>query len=148
MDDDQYFINQRLINAAKRGEEENVEEFVLDPENKVDINCTDSIGETSLHWAAKNNHAEVIKVLIRLKANVNAVQAGSLDTPLHKAAFKNNLDAIRILVVDGKANTNLKNKDDRTPLQLANDVECRKLLVPSVDTSVDDVVDEEDSDNE
>ncbi|KAK5583452.1 hypothetical protein RB653_005047 [Dictyostelium firmibasis] len=148
MDDDQYFINQRLINAAKRGEEESVEEFVLDTENKVDINCTDSIGETSLHWAAKNNHADVIKVLIRLKANVNVVQSSSLDTPLHKAAFKNNLDAVRALVIDGKANTNLKNSDGRTALQLANDVECRKLLTPTVDTSVDTVVDEEDSDNE
>ncbi|EGC33136.1 hypothetical protein DICPUDRAFT_49138 [Dictyostelium purpureum] len=148
MDDDQYFINQRLVNAAKRGEDESVEEFILDAENKVDINCVDSIGETSAHWAAKNNHADVLKVLIKYKANVNAVTASSNETPLHKAAYKNNLDAIRVLVIDGKADVSIKDKDGNTPLQIAKDVECRKLLVPRVDTSVDDPVDADDSDNE
>ncbi|KAF2073327.1 hypothetical protein CYY_005345 [Polysphondylium violaceum] len=148
MDSEQYIIDQRLINAAKRGEAESVEEYVLDKECPVDVNnAKDGMGETALHWAARNGYEEVIAVLLKFKANPNVLNRDQ-ETPLHKAAFKDHLEAIRVLVNVGKADVSLKNKNGETALQLAKDVECRKLLVPRVDTSVDDEYDEEDSDND
>ncbi|KYQ93926.1 hypothetical protein DLAC_04923 [Tieghemostelium lacteum] len=146
-DQEQYYTNLRLIDAAKRGESESVEEYILDPECKPDINAKDSNGDTPLHWAARNGHDDVIKVLVKYKADVNILN-NSKETPLHKAAWKNNLEAVRALVIDGRANVAILNKDGSTALQLAREVEVRKLLVPREDTSKDTEIDPEDSDNE
>eukprot|EP01132_Coremiostelium_polycephalum_P004694 gene4694-5862_t len=145
--DEQYYINARLINACKRGEEEDIEDIITDQEAKPDVNGKDSVGETALHYAARNGHDGIIRILIKHRANVNVLDKLE-ETPLHKAAWKNQVEAIRALVEVGKANVSLKNKDGSTPLQLAKDEAARKLLVPRPVITEDTVVDEEDSDRE
>ncbi|GAM26304.1 hypothetical protein SAMD00019534_094790 [Acytostelium subglobosum LB1] len=147
--DEQFIINSRLIDAAKRGEEESLEAFILDPENKVNINAKDAIGQTALMWAAKNGYDDIIRILIKYRAGLN-VQDPLGETAAHKAAYKDNVPCIKALVDTGKIDLTLQNKNGQTPLNLAKSEEARKLLVPkAVYTSDDeDESDPEDSDNE
>ena len=48
-----------FIEAAKRGNEDQLEELLAAGEN---INQVDSLGNTALHWAASGGHVEAIKV--------------------------------------------------------------------------------------
>eukprot|EP01133_Synstelium_polycarpum_P007876 gene7876-9246_t len=123
------FLQVKLIDAAKRGEEDSLEAFILDKENKVNINAKDSIGQTALHWACRNGHDGIVRILIKYRANLNILDPQN-ETPIHKAAWKNHVDTIRPLVETGKIDLTIKNKDGNTPLQMAKDENARRLLVP------------------
>ncbi|EFA83081.1 hypothetical protein PPL_03869 [Heterostelium album PN500] len=149
MSDEQWVVNNRLIDAAKRGEEDSLEAFILDQENKVNINAKDAVGQTAMHWAARNGHDGIIKILIKYRAGLNVVDPQG-ESPVFKAAFKDHVDCIRLLVATGKIDLTLKNKDGQTPLNIAKSEGARKLLVPkAIITSDDeDESDPEDSDRE
>jgi len=50
----------------------------------------DHVGETALHWAAKRNRVENVKLLIQSGAKINARDMGGR-TPLFLACKNNNL---------------------------------------------------------
>lgn len=56
--------------------------------------------QTPLHYASINNHSEVIKVLVKAKANINAKDADGL-TPLQHAIRRGHQDAALILMSAG-----------------------------------------------
>ncbi|EGG16811.1 hypothetical protein DFA_07789 [Cavenderia fasciculata] len=150
MDDhEQYIINSRLIDAAKRGEEDLLEQCILDKEFKVNINAKDAIGESAMHWAAKNGHDNIIRILFKYRANLNILDNAG-ETAAHKAAYKDRLDVIKALVETNRVDLTIKNKNGLTPLNLAKDEACRKLLVPKpiITSDDEDSDDPEDSDNE
>ncbi|WP_353270501.1 ankyrin repeat domain-containing protein [Wolbachia endosymbiont (group A) of Myopa testacea] len=87
-------------------------------------------GITPLHYAAVKGHTEVVKILIANGANVNAkIDAGEAKgiTPLHCAAIKGHTEIVRILIANG-ADPLLKNKDGKTPRNLAERDFIKKLL--------------------
>ena len=49
-----------LIEASKRGNEEQIEELLKAGDYK--ITTTDALGNTCLHWAASGGHVDAIKV--------------------------------------------------------------------------------------
>lgn len=57
-------------------------------------------GSTALHLAARQGCAEVVRVLLDAKANVNAVN-GREQTPLMYAAYHNNAEAAQVLLAAG-----------------------------------------------
>ena len=61
-----------------------VVEFLLQ-NNQCDVNAMTRSQYTPLHEAVFKKHLEIVKVLIKKKANVNAGALGEL-TPLHEAA--------------------------------------------------------------
>lgn len=53
---------------------------------KDTITAPDNAGYTALHYAARNGHVDICKMLIQYGANINATTKSGKATPLHKAA--------------------------------------------------------------
>ncbi len=50
----------RLINAAKKGEDDVIEEYLANPSYGVSVDVTDSMGETPLHWASRTGRIIIL----------------------------------------------------------------------------------------
>lgn len=74
-------------------------------------------GGTPLMWAAVTGQTEVIELLIRQGADVNAV-SNEGGTALHATAFLGHAQAVDVLLRNG-ANVNARNKNGNTPLDVA-----------------------------
>ncbi len=85
--------------------------------NTVSINDTYYFGATSLHYATSGSCLEVVKFLIEEGINVNTTDAFGW-TALHYAAQEGRLEIAKFLLENG-ANPLAKNKDKKTPLDLA-----------------------------
>ena len=89
----------------------------------ANLNEQDVYGMTPLMWAAEGGHVQVVGELIRGGANVSVVSglwiiaAGS--TALHFAAAKNSIEC-GVLLVEAGADMRTRNKDSKSPLDLAS----------------------------
>jgi len=91
----------------------------------VDVDVYDEFGCTALFWAATNNHAGIVELLIEKKAYLDA-GAGSGGTPLARAAYEGHLKIIELLIAGG-ADVNAKDTTGRPPLGTATD-EAAEIL--------------------
>lgn len=66
---------------------------------KFQVNDVDGYERTALHYAAERD-ALTVEILLQHGADINA-RDGNLDTPLHWAAFKNNLECVKLLLQNG-----------------------------------------------
>lgn len=108
----------------------------------ANANAKDAEGNTALHTAAEHtNSVEVIEYLISQGLDVNErndnapkvfFQRGF--TPLHKAAWRNsNIEILKCLIAHGAdANANAKDYNDKTPLDVADSEEKKRLLRKSM----------------
>lgn len=79
---------------------------------------TDINGDTALHWAAYKGHAELIRLLIHSGMDLEKPDYfGS--TPLHLACLSGNISCVRILCEKSKIGLEPRDKNGKTPLQLA-----------------------------
>ena len=81
----------------------------------ADVNKT---GWTPLHYAASGGHIEVIKLLLRHSAYIDA-ESPNLTTPLMMAAMYGSPQAVEVLLAEG-ADANLKNQKGMTALDFAD----------------------------
>lgn len=84
---------------------------------RINVNICDKFGNSALHYAVANGHAEIAELLIRYSANLekeNAVGA----TPLHLACKFGRLGVASILVKHGASFT-ASDHDGRSPLHYA-----------------------------
>eukprot|EP00435_Cladocopium_sp_Y103_P057989 s1264_g20.t1 len=95
-------------------------------EHHASVNVVDGSGSTPLITAAQEN-AEMVKLLLDAKAEVNVKLDKYLTTPLHQAA-KNNLLEVAKMLLDAGADVNPKDSDGETPFDLATGDEVKKLL--------------------
>ena len=68
-----------------------------------------------LYWAANENQIEVVKFLLDAGANIDGRSGVANRSALHEAALDGNFDLVRVLV-EAKANVNIRNTHRRTPL--------------------------------
>ncbi len=94
---------------------EEIVEFLLE-NYEIDINQTIRGGVTALHEAVTCQQTELVKLLLRHGANIQANKDGF--TPLHLAAYRNDTEITRLLLNHG-ADAYAKNKDGDTPAHLA-----------------------------
>eukprot|EP00730_Choanoeca_flexa_P001255 TRINITY_DN10553_c0_g1_i3.p1 TRINITY_DN10553_c0_g1~~TRINITY_DN10553_c0_g1_i3.p1 ORF type:complete len:223 (+),score=62.49 TRINITY_DN10553_c0_g1_i3:200-868(+) len=80
--------------AAASGQNECVE-FILSSIPPEDVNATNRDGDTALHRAAYEGHADIVEELLGAGADVFVVSRGLL--PSHMAARKGHLDVIKVL---------------------------------------------------
>ncbi|ETN65137.1 tyrosine-protein kinase shark [Anopheles darlingi] len=71
-------------------------------ERGANINSRDAKGNTPLHYAcAKRNGLEMVRMLVKASANVQARNSETGWVPLHEAAENGNIDAIKELLASG-----------------------------------------------
>ncbi|ELP93264.1 osteoclast-stimulating factor, putative [Entamoeba invadens IP1] len=136
----------RLIAAAKAGEDELIKEYMDDKTKSIDINKVDSLGQSSMHWAAHSGYPNTIQTLYNYGGNVN-VQDKEGETPLHKAAWKDKLQTISKLISLG-ADVTIKNNKGQTPFDVAKSMEAKKLLYIPSDNLEEDLEDSRDEDDD
>ena len=86
---------------------------------KCNTNCKNSHGHTPLHYAASNNHLEVVRYFINEQRCDPMTRDNDGNTPLHIAAQHGWMDIIIDLITKYKCNTNCKNSHGNTPLHYA-----------------------------
>ena len=94
------------------------------------MNCTNSDGFTPLHLAASEGHAQLIEILVKFKAQVDA-RTNNFRTPLHIACLRGNLSVVQSLVQHG-ADVNAKDIDGNTPCHFCSEYchrYCLKFLL-------------------
>lgn len=103
--------------AARDGDIKKVEEL-LKADPALVSSKDEKYGQTPLHVAAFNNHADIAKLLIEDHADVNA-RANNGSTPLHLAAAKGNKEIVELLI-DNHADVNALDKDGWSPAHSAS----------------------------
>jgi ankyrin repeat protein len=94
-----WFEAEQLHFAAMDGDTDRCAQLIADGS---DPNMFDGIGNTPLHYAAKNNHIEVVKLLLAHGANVNAHHEPSIgNTPLADVAGNCSLEIATLLLAAG-----------------------------------------------
>lgn len=114
----------------------NLMQFII--EKEADINLSHRTGETPLYIAISqgninnNGNIELIKILIKLGANVNTPNIIQGDTPLHKAILMHKkeggfTEVIKLLLVKG-ADIIFENKNEDNALDLAAHLGMGEIL--------------------
>ena len=114
----------RMIEAATRGDAEEVEMFV---DNGVDVNATDANQMTALHHAAKHARDEAIKFLLDRGANANATDLKGGFSPLHWVVINadpqiccvDHVDASIVALARAGGDVNCTDFNFATPLHIA-----------------------------
>ncbi|NXW36735.1 ANK2 protein, partial [Phaetusa simplex] len=118
--------NASFLRAARAGNLDKVVEYL---KSGIDINTCNQVrylkgrslperkGNTALHIASLAGQAEVVKVLVKEGANINA-QSQNGFTPLYMAAQENHIEVVKYLLENG-ANQSTATEDGFTPLAVA-----------------------------
>jgi ankyrin repeat protein len=83
--------------------------------------------ETILHWAAKFDEIQLMKMLIAEGAKINTRNQWK-ETPLHYAAQWNSPKAAQLLI-DAGADQNAQDQYKKTPFECAKDYKNKEVLV-------------------
>ena len=104
-----------IIKAAKSGNVERIK--MLLKEDPDLVHARDRDGSTPLHCATWKGHAEVVALLLKAGADVNAENNNDHwgTTPLHAAAHANQAVIAELLVEHG-ANVNAQDSSGKTPM--------------------------------
>ena len=95
--------------------------------SKVEINAQNSVGETALHLIARSkNRIQLGRELIRHKADIN-IQNKNRRTALHVAVLYKNIKMIKLLLLY-KADTTLRDSDNKTTLDLALETHDKRII--------------------
>jgi ankyrin repeat protein len=105
----------RISNAAMDGNRTAVADLL---KQGADVNGPQGDGSTALHWAADREDLEMMQMLVRAGANVNAKTRLGDITPLLMAAKSGNSAVVDLLVKAG-ADTKAVSTTGTTPLMLA-----------------------------
>ena len=86
---------------------------------KAFVDAENSRARTPLHYAAREGHADAVKVLLTNGATVNAKDKSPGLTALHYAAYRNQKDVVELLLEVG-ADVNARDLLAHTPLYWAS----------------------------
>ena len=87
--------NKALLEAAERGYEQRLRAML---QAGADVDYTDPGGRTALWLAADAGFVDGVRILINAGSDIN-VRGGSGEvTPLHRAASKDSIDVVRVLL--------------------------------------------------
>src|ERR1700757_966508 len=84
--------------AARRGDVKIVESLLA---KGIDVNAKTKYGATALSYAADKGHVEVVKVLLKHKAAVNAKDTFYNATPLTWALYRQHWGVVKLLIDAG-----------------------------------------------
>ncbi len=111
--------------SIKSGDINAVRELV--GRHKVFVEMADELGRSPLHLAVIHGHLNIVNVLVKAGAEVNAVDRLKSLTPLHYAAF-HNYPKIMLFLLSRGALTDVKDSDGNRPLHFAAANGCRSTV--------------------
>ncbi|XP_012941290.1 integrin-linked protein kinase [Aplysia californica] len=132
-----------IFTQVREGNAFNVRVWLDNTEN--DLNKGDDHRFSLLHWAAREGRDNIVDMLIKRGARINATNMGD-DTPIHLAAAHGHRDVV-LMLLHNKANVNAINEHGNSPLhyacfwgydQIAEDLVSNGALV-SIANKFDDV---------
>ncbi|KAI9317530.1 ankyrin repeat-containing domain protein [Dichotomocladium elegans] len=127
-------ILEDVIYCARYGELDDLKATNVGPEYLIEKN---DLGNTPLHMASANNHADVVEYIIEqlkawkpteIKAFSN-VQNAEGNTPLHWAALNGHLAVVKLLI---------KNKSEKTPIYEAQQHSHEKVAEFFLETMIEE----------
>jgi ankyrin repeat protein len=120
-------LSQDIFEACRKGDVESIKLMIkLNPDT---VNCRNEGGFTPLIIAGYRNQIEVVKLLLKHKADINALSGEG--TVLMGTCYKGNLDLAKLLLKHG-ADVNSPNELGTTPLMyaiLGQNIDLIKLLL-------------------
>ncbi|NXS93042.1 ANR39 protein, partial [Jacana jacana] len=113
-----------IWSAARDGDERRVLELL---QRRREPSQTDAAGYTALHYASRNGHLGVCRLLLRWGACCDARTRGGA-TPLHRASYCGHLAIAQLLLAHG-ADPAAADGDGRTSLHKAAEQGHQELCV-------------------
>lgn len=109
----------------KSGDVQQVRELLN--RHKSFVNMTDALGRSPLHLAVISGHLNIVNVLIKAGADVNATDRLKSLSPLHYAAF-NNFPKIMLFLLSRGALIDVQDTEGNRPLHFAAANGCRSTV--------------------
>ncbi|KAJ3054574.1 Osteoclast-stimulating factor 1 [Rhizophlyctis rosea] len=110
-------------------------------------NSLDRAHNTPLHWAVRSGHVDVVRAILGCGKPVQVNAQNKLgDTAVHGGAWGGHTECVRLLLARPDINLGLKNKDNKTALDLAKNDDVASLLVNAMNHGAGGL--EEDSDDD
>ncbi|KZC06734.1 PREDICTED: osteoclast-stimulating factor 1-like [Dufourea novaeangliae] len=113
-----------LHDAARRGNLSLLKEYL---KQGVSGTALDTVGNTSLYWAARAGHIDCVKELLNLPNPVVNAQNKIGETPLHIAASRGHVSIINLLL-QHDADPTIKNNDGFVAEQLSSDFAIKNMI--------------------
>lgn len=113
-----FYPSEYLLNRAMVGDTVAVRQLLLDGADPNTPPGANDKGMTALMFAAWGGHAEIVRLLIRAGASVNAV-SGSGATALMFASQSGYVDVVQDLILQGNADPDIQSPNGETALSLA-----------------------------
>ena len=108
-------LSESIVDASMHGDIAKIRELLA---LGAESNTAHADGMTGLHWSAKNNHDEIIALLVTAGGSTDAVTRIGAHTPLHVASKFGSAKAIKELLLAG-SNVNALTTTGATPLHFA-----------------------------
>lgn len=113
-----------LMHASEAGVLDTVRTLIA---RGADVNARENEGRTPLMLASQEGHAGVVGLLINNEADVNAIEVVHNYTALMLAAMNDHALVVKMLLKHD-ANKNMKDKDEKTALDHADNDEIKAIL--------------------
>ncbi|EEY58731.1 uncharacterized protein PITG_10860 [Phytophthora infestans T30-4] len=91
--------SKEFMRAVYRADKHHVRDMLND--EAVDANTADQHGWSGLHWAASQNHSDILNLLLQNGAEVNATDQINGWTALHVAIVRESISCVGILLSSG-----------------------------------------------
>ena len=121
--------NELLHEGANKN---NLEKVIYALNNSADIESFDLLEKSALHNASYMGNLEIVRYLIAMGANINAVSGYNHFTPLHWASLFGKPNVVEFLI-NARATIEPRDHKNKTPLDYANEEGHKQIVELLVD---------------